>query len=487
MTHLERNAVAVVGLVTVLWAGGLFVAHALRETPPPPHPTVAVQPVAPGVAVEPTVKAVSFAGTSVTATDAGLPTLAEKRAHLESGPADEGQQITGHPHARWEDRTGTLLPQPAGLPATPVTVHLRDRSIRQALADLGKAAGVKLVIFPPYQLQQMPFPKVTLDADGRPLLEVLNEFCAKTGLTAGTRPMRYAGGPASADPASPVLGLQPLEIDGGFGPWVVSGPFAFEVQRVSHLAPIATGPEPSGDSLTVTLSVQHEPQLVVLGQDFQSAVTTAADEAGHSLVPAVAPAPPPPAPIGRGSILSRLFGGRQTSVKTFAVGRQAPEGTVDLPLACPPTVGRRIAMLRLNPRFVVQAKSERVETPVGAAAVEKTIGGISVRIGPSLGSPAVNCPVVFTRVHQTDVEWAQMRSALSNVVPVMVDDHGHALPVPQRNGRQDNDMSITAQFYWYQQQYYGSPILKPAKLVIDVPTALRSVEVPVEFKDLPLP
>ncbi len=494
MTNLERNAIAVVGLGSVLWAGGLFAAYVLRETPPPPPPKPPVPAVtatgAPTVAVAPPT-VVTLAGPPVVTTvaDLGLPTLAEKRAHLAEPPADASTVSASNPHGRWETRTGVELPPPPSLPATAVTVHLKGVSTRAALAEVGKAAGAKLVVFPSYAWRQTPFPAaITLDADHRPMMEVVNELCAKTGLACGSRTTsNEQGSPASADPAVGVLGLQPQDADGGPGPWVVSGPFAFEAQRVVHDSPIGAG---AASAVSVLMSVAHEPRIVVLGEPWQVAATEATDEAGHSLLP---PAPEAPA-SGAGSILGRIFGSHTVRRSTALVGQGwwgQSKGLLTIPLTCPPDAGRRITRLRLVPRFLIQEKSERIEVDVGAghtADTVRTAAGLTVTVGPVTGLQQSNCTVTFARGKQGDDDWEQLHAALRNVVPVLVDARGRALPVPQANPQSDVGSSVQLQFYWYQQEYYGgNTILKPAKLILDVPSALRSVDVPIEIHDLPLP
>lgn len=512
MTNLERNATAILGLGSVLWGGGLFVAYALRDAPPPVAAPADARPALPtaaaggGTQVLPATVTIAGPPVATTVGATGLPTPEEKRAHLEAGPADDDSPSAGNPHGRWEDRTGVVLPPPSGLAATPVTVHLKGVPVRKALAEVGKAAGLRMVAFPPYVWRQTPFPAaVTLDADARPAMEVVNELCAKTGLAGGARTtVNWDGGPATTDPADPTLGFQPQDADGGLGPWVVTGPFSFEVQRVSHVAAVPPGPAAAADggggSLTVLLTMQHEPGVVVLGQQSEVAVTAATDEAGHSLLVDGTVATPPAAGPRRGSdgglaILGRLLGlgVQQTSTRTSAGPQWGPaQGTMSVSLACPPDVGRRIARLRLTPRFLIADQSERVEVPVGAGHAgdtERAAAGLAVTVGPVNGTQQCSCVITYKRGRQTDAEWDQLRAALGNVVPVLADARGRALPAPQNSYvRAATDRSISVMGQWFQQQYGGNEtVLRPAKLVVNVPRALRAVDVPIELTDLPLP
>ena len=507
MTHLSRNGLAVVVVVNVLWGGGLFVAYMVRDGAPPAQASVGT----PGPAVTsgppvPSGTVVTIAGTPLAATVAatGLPTLEQKRAHLEAGPtgnpADDAVVVrsTGTakgPHGRWEDRTGIALPPPvvAGAPMDPtaVTVHVKDQPIQQALTAVGTALGAKLVIYPSYVLRQSPFPRVTLDADGQPLLEVLNELCAKAGLAAGTRSTSNWGyAPASADPATPVIGLQVQDADYGLGPWVTSGPFSFELQRVSHVSPISDAPGAQG-SLTVTLAVQHEPKVVVLAEQPNPGATTLVDDDHHTL--GAAP-PPPVVRQPNGNVLARMFGlgGGPTPA---AVGEpwNPFSGSLTLSLNGPPDLGRRIARLHLAPRFVIQTASERVEVPVkrDGPCVDRTIAGVHVLVGPLQvqGTQQCTCEVTFTLGAKSNSTNADpLSAAVRGLCPVLTDDRGRALPVPQRMSQGDFGSAFHAQFYWVQQEYGdGAQLLRPTKLVLDVPTAVQVVEVPVDLVDLPLP
>ena len=280
----------------------------------------------------------------------------------------------------------------------------------------------------------------------------------------------------------------------------MTGPFSFEVQRVSHVAPVTFGPAAAtgGGSLTVTLTMQHEPAVVVLGQQLGVAVTAATDEAGHSLVTGTAAAMPPAAAprqaTGGRSFLARILGiGGGTPTQTFAGPQWRPaEGQMDVSLACPPDVGRRITHLRLTPRFLIADKSERVEVPVGVGHpgdTERAAAGLTVTVGPVNGTQQCNCLITYKRGQQTDAEWAQLRDALANVVPVLTDARGRPLPTPQNSNVQaTSDRSISVMGQWFQQQYGGNDtMLRPAKLVVNVPRTVRAVDVPIELTDLPLP
>jgi hypothetical protein len=501
MTNLARNAVAVVAVVNVLWGGGLFVAYMVRDVTPPAQTLTAT--AGPAVASD---AVVTIAGPPVAGTVAatGLPTMEQKRAHLEAGPTGSAAadavvvRSTGTargPHGRWEDRTGVALSPPvvAGVPMDPtaVTVHVKDEPIQRALAEVGTAVGATLVIYPSYVLRQSPFPRVTLDADGLPLLEVVNQLCAKTGLAAGPRSTsNWSQAPASADPAAPVIGLQVQEANYGLGPWVTTGPFAFEVQRISHVSPISDEPGAQG-SLTVTLALQHEPKVVVLGQQANAAATALVDDDHHTL--GAAP-PPPVARRPSGNLLARMFGLGGGGPAPAAPGEpwNPFTGTLMLTLNGPPDLGRRITRLHVAPRFVIQTASERVEEPVkrDGPTIDRVVGGVHVLVGPLQvqGSQQCTCEVTFDRGAKSTSNADPLGAALQGLCPVLTDDRGRALPVPQRMSQGEVGSTVHAQFYWVQQQYGdGAQLLRPTKLVLDVPTAVQVVEVPVDLVDLPLP
>jgi hypothetical protein len=98
----------------------------------------------------------------------------------------------------------------------------------------------------------------------------------------------------------------------------------------------------------------------------------------------------------------------------------------------------------------------------------------------------INCSVQFTRDTMDQASWSQIATALQNVSPRLLDDNGTAFPNMQHMGGNAQGDVVQANFYWYTQSADGqSP--HPAKLLVDVPIKTRTVEVPVQFDNLPLP
>ena len=520
MTRVERSILVGVVILSMIWAGGLLVDYMMQSDEAPVAATLATPPIgAAGATTMPSLPAMSSLSATIAS---GVPTPQEKRKNISAFWAGHGlQNAMSRPHARWEDRKGVILPPPpdlnnanaaetdstksdSSLSATLVSLHLDGAPLRAALLELGKQANAKFVVFPPFVWRQTAFPPITIDVDHQPLIEVVNEICCKAGLTSGWRMNRWGGGePATADPATPVMPLEAQLVDNALGPWVVSGPFAFEVEQVDHFIPLGnpagalpTDALPTG-AVNLSLVVQHEPKIVVLAVQPVTA-TEAVDENGLSLLPpasratSTSPAPATPTTITAArSLVASLFGVRP-SVRR-APGPWQPAGSpMQIGLNCPVNAGKWIERVKFAPKFLVQARSETMTIAIKSPMdpVQQTLAGMQVEVAPLVvqNQQFCNDSITYTRAQQTDEQWQQMQVALQSIKPVLLDANSQAFPQPQASFQQQSDQSITIQYTWVQQQYTQEfTSLVPAKMVLTLPSVLRVVNVPVEFNHLPLP
>jgi hypothetical protein len=477
MSGIERGIITVVVLGSLLWGTALALVYLLRDQSAglPTNPVaVQVGPASNAAPADPGARI--FPATVAPATTAE-PTLEQKRKYLVDfwGQAESGNR----PHGRWEDRSGQLLAAPTvesastpatqpaaemNLASTPVSIHVANLPARAALAALAHAAGIKVAVLPRGAWQQSEFPSASLDADGKPMIEVLNELCCKVGLTGNANMGWNWDIPTLADPAERLMILQVQSPDEAMGPWIVSGPFGFEVTQVDHTAELNPGADAAG-TVQITLSVEHEPRMVLAGQSCQLKATEAVDDKGN-----------------------KLTGWSQAQSESWGDAN----GSISVLLTCPKDCGRTIARLSGIERFLVQTSARRIELPIGADASEmnKTVGELNLTIGPwQLNFPQqIHCAFTLQRGNMDDVQWARRARALGNLHPVLLDANGTPLPAGHPMNSSNYGRSATCDYMWIQQMYYGNEtLLRPAKLRVDIPTDFEVVDVPVHFENLPLP
>jgi hypothetical protein len=408
--------------------------------------------------------------------------MRDKAAALWNQQEENG---SGLPHALWVDRKGIVVASPpTTAPADPlasatmVSIHLDNVPTRKAISDFSKQTGVKLAMIQPQMWRGRSFPAVKMDADNIPLLEAVNEFACKTGLAPAET--RNWGMAPPSDPAHPHLAMTIQEENRSLGPWEVSGPFAFEVQQISRS--ILLSQDAGNSPVMMFIAVQHEPRITVLGKDQSVTVTEAVDDKGNKL--SAAGYGPMPG-RHRGLWGSLLFGSPKTEPVYWA--------TMDQPywvnLQCPPDAGKKIVRFRGTVGFLVQTESQTLEAKAEQDSVlEKTVGGVKCKVGPIKldQGQQLDCPLLFTRETMDQASWTQMASALRGIVPRLLDDNGVVLPNEQPMGGNSQGDSVSASFHWWMNGTNGDAP-RPAKLLLDLPTRTRVIEVPIQFDNLPLP
>ncbi len=394
------------------------------------------------------------------------------------------------PHGLWIDRKGVIVPaNPTTAPAddllspTLVSVHLNNVQTKKAMTDFGKQTGVKLTMFQPQMWRGRSFPAVTMDVDKIPLLEAVNEFSCKTGLMpAGSN----NGWPIPwSDPAHPHIPLSLQQENRSIGPWEISGPFAFEVQQISHS--MALTQDSANSPIQLLIEMQQEPKLVVLGKDQNLTIDEAVDDKGNKLS---SDSFNPMQPRHRGMWSELLTGGPRAQPAQPQIFWSPMNQPFWVNLQCPANPGKTIKSFRATARFLVQTQSETLEAAFADkdAVTEKTIAGIKCKVGPlTMPSPQqINCSVQFTRDKLDQAAWSQIASALQQLNPRLLDDNGTLIPNMQHMGGNSQGDVVQANFYWWMQGNEGDNP-HPAKLLLDVPTKTRVVEVPIQFDSLPLP
>jgi hypothetical protein len=179
----------------------------------------------------------------------------------------------------------------------------------------------------------------------------------------------------------------------------------------------------------------------------------------------------------------------------------------EIPLQRKADAGRKLARLRGTIKVMVVAKRERWEIPnvLAAKNLSKTIRGPlgeetwtvqNVEVVPTEAGPRYQAhvtvvpkqPLVAEEATEEELQARQMvQSSLrdwSQMVS-LVDTGGRIYPFME--GVEDTGEVVTIPFAPPDE---GDPLNRPgppAKLIIDIPTDVREVEIPFDIKDLPLP
>jgi hypothetical protein len=215
--------------------------------------------------------------------------------------------------------------------------------------------------------------------------------------------------------------------------------------------------------LNVQVTVYAEPKLNVMGRDWNPRLTEAIDDRGNSLLV--------PRAEGYNSM------GQDTNMRW----------TMNASLAVPQDLGTRLVRLKGISRVMMQTKSERWESAPSADGTPpaKSIAGRKYII-ESL-KPVGNgesYELKFTMVRETAKlePWQQFGRGVRVSV---LDAEGKALAMQgPSGGGSDEKMTYT---YTFQRENGPRKAGPAAKVVVEVPTEVKEVEVPFEFTDLPLP
>lgn len=356
-----------------------------------------------------------------------------------------------------------------------VTLHLKDAAPQDAFEELAKQAGAKLETEPPGLLRADDAPRVTIDADRQPFWDVMRRLCASCGV----RPERSGGGKLalSAD-------------DGSWGrrPHVTSGPFLVTasellVTRTVRFGADAKAPDPKAaanavapadgvrDHAQLQVEALFEPKLYAMSWSVGD-VVEAADDAGHSLV---------------------LPRGAEPRRRAVYGGTRAGEWESTVWLGVPPRdrPGARLARVKFLSSFSVQTGVETLEVPniLTAKDVERVAGPARVVVKGVTRVGSDQYELAVASYPAGDVQaWRAVQAGQFRRGPRLLDANGREL----MSGGGSSTMSATE--YTSQLRFTGDPVgaaanlpREPARLVWDLPTGVRQVQVPVEFENLPLP
>lgn len=352
-----------------------------------------------------------------------------------------------------------------------VTLHLKDAPPGEVAAELFRQAGAPMRTSPDDLWEQGRWPRVTLDVDRQPFWAALKAFTGQTGVSL-----------AASDEGLYFLRGGGI---GSKGPWVVSGPFlvaATEVSRSQRLTPAAdaegrpVGDAGRSDEFAVQLVAMAEPKLSVLRGPDVLRLEEAIDDRGNPLLPTgVRPGESAgESPVGRGMWVYRVQ------------------------LKYPAEPGKRIARLKGSATFAVQTAAEQIEVAdlMRARDVERKLKDVRVAVGGVRRlDERQEYELKVVLYYEGPPEsgrgrWAQVQRKFYEMQSRMrvLDADGQALERRGFGSRVNGDeVEMTVRFGPSFRARDRRRSGDPANLVWQVPTASKDVEVPFEFRDLPMP
>ena len=377
-----------------------------------------------------------------------------------------------------------------------ITMHVKDMPVRDAFAELSRQAGATLQPMPTELWDLKTWPKITVDLNREPFWSALRTMGAQAGVelrqwSEGLRLMQSGAGGQSG------------------GRFVVSGPFLVTLLRCSRTQVIEYG-LPGGENPTsdfqVFFSATAEPKLRVLRAAYSARLDEATDDRGNSLL-----AHPDDNGANNNGDLTRVL---EAGFATGAGGTWQFSAR----LGYPQNMGKRLVTLRGSVNVLLQTHVETIEIPavLSAANTSRTAGGLRLTVteakksGDRYDITATIARDVSGGGSGGDVEWERVQQSLNDLK--LIDAQGR--PLVRSNlasGLANESFELNMSFTRGDLLNLGGgggggagrlrdgaaargaagaavdgPI-DPVKLVWQVPTETKEINVPFEFKDVPLP
>jgi hypothetical protein len=356
------------------------------------------------------------------------------------------------------------------LPATPVTVAVKDAAVREAFRQLHEQTGMLFTMWDetiPGQIagravpQQVPEDerKVTMDARRAPLWEALQRLVAPEGGA-----MAWSMGEPHQDTVTRYAGRAQV-----VGPFLL---LATEVRReVDFRYPAATA-----EDFVLTLRIIEDPAVHIIALPSAIVPARAMDENGKSLVPTRAISP-------------------------FSNGAPSPrQATVAVALHRPAGAGQRIAKLEAKLEIDVVAKTETFEMQI-SQTINKKCGDIqasfAAQYGPvrgvmlrsaGSGTDVVSLEAAFVRPDEMgDEQWAAWSNLFATTEYGMNVYDADGKPWEWENFARRPDASRKVVTLQASRGVGDNRRGSAAKAVVQVPVQAAHVTIPFHFEDLPLP
>jgi hypothetical protein len=326
--------------------------------------------------------------------------------------------------------------------ATYVSLHLNHAPTRDALAVLASEAGVKFD-----SSAAAPGGAIVLEADHKPFWAVFRELCAQAKLEVG-----------AIDPAG-TLTLRSGDDDWGRRPAVIEGPYMLIARRIELTRTLdLANPKELANAYNMVLLAYAEPKLRPIYWSI-TGIDQCVTDTGHAL---------------------------EMPTDGFEPGDLNADSETHLSFTGPADVGTKLAKLRINARFVLSDKSQRIDlaSMLKVKNETHTVGGWRILIKGVTRNDDDRYSAALTvyRDNHTPEEWSERTGLLDRAQPRLVDAAGKVMESGGTSLNQGPD-----EWNWTDECTPATPDAKPSKLLWDFPLETRHADVRFEFKDLPLP
>ena len=330
--------------------------------------------------------------------------------------------------------------------ASLITMHLEKVAPKAVFDELSRQCFAELHPFPENLWESSKWTPVTVDIDHQPFWAAMRQIADAT----------HADLQPFGDGAR-------ISRGGGFrmnGPSIIRGPFLIVATQIERSQTIALGN--GGDvrsEFSLRMMVYAEPKIRVLAHSQAVKIDEARDDQGNDLST--------PGPIVSG--FYNASGGAWTLLA---------------PLSFPPHPGTRIARIRGSSEFVIQTHSEKLEIPdvLKVHDLSRTIGGMPITIHEMKKNGAgYELRLSIVRDPQ-DARFTHLQQNLNQRLRV----YNAAGDIMDLRGMSSRASSATMEFTI---NFVSSPRAtgEPSKLVWDIPTASKALNVPFDFSNLPMP
>lgn len=334
-----------------------------------------------------------------------------------------------------------------------ITLHVKDASPREVFEEVSRQCYAPLPTYPDNLWEQGHWPKLTLDVDHKPFWDVMPDLCRKLGVD--FRPFQY--------------GMRIMQT-GGMGMQGImqtQGPFLIVANQITRTQTRQLGgPAAAQSQFGLNLQVYAEPKIVVLRTGGGVNVEQAVDDHGNSLV------------------------GNDGPNRGFWGGFSGWGGwTLYAPMHYPEkNPGAKIVKFKAQATFIIQTRSEKFELDnvLNLRQTTKIVNGVAITFKDlKKAGDSYQLHLHVAQANFGGPEWQQLVEGVQTRLQLQ-DAAGNPFDHRGMSSSGSNDAIEVTLDFAPSPRPDGKSIGEPAKILWDIPTESKPVNVPIEFKNLPL-